>query len=423
MRLDGRTGTEINVRDIALGLYRRGHDVLVFSPILGAFSQDIRKSGISVVNTLRETTFRPEIIHGHHFFPTLVALARYPSAAAVYFVHDWTSEHDKPLKHPRIWRYFYVRSLLRDRLSKENAIAEDKIEFLGNAVDLARFRERTPAVSKLKSATIFSRERAHTDLLARACRARDIFLEPLGLGGPNPISEPECLLPKYDLVFATGRMALEALASGCAVIIFDRFGLGGLVTPPRLEEFKRVNFAPGVLSEVADFDAVLREIDKFRPEEAANVTARVRKDCGLERYLDRLLQSYEGAIQSLSDNPVPAMVEFNALSDSLEVIAEDATGADLHHLLRPYSTPSFHALPAACTVGFAISESGALYQRGGWSWAEAGGTWTDGPEAHLLFTPVTLEASRLRTRNVLPSVYDKISPNAASRNSLEWSAL
>jgi hypothetical protein len=41
----GRTGTEINTRDIAVGLDRMGHDVLVFSPIIGAFTEEIRKSG------------------------------------------------------------------------------------------------------------------------------------------------------------------------------------------------------------------------------------------------------------------------------------------------------------------------------------------------------------------------------------------
>jgi hypothetical protein len=189
---------------------------------------------------------------------------------------------------------------------------------------------------------------------------------------------------------------LEALASGCAVIVLDRFGLGGLVTPDRFEEFRQMNFAPGVLSRVADFDAVLREIDNFRPEEVASVTDRVRENCGLDRYLGRLLQSYERAMQSLSDSPVPVMTEFSAVSDGIELIAADATGADLHHLLRPYSTPTFQVLPATHTVGFAISESGALYQRGGWSSAEATGTWTDGHEAHLLFTPVTLGASRLK---------------------------
>jgi hypothetical protein len=394
-----RTGTEINTRDIAVGLYRRGHDVLVFSPILGAFGEEIRKSGIPVVNTLRDTTFVPDVIHGHHFLPTLIALARFPSAAAVYFIHDWTSEHDKPLKHPRIWRYFYVRQLLRDRLGKENGIAADKIEFLGNAVDLSQFPEPRYPASKLRSATIFAYERAHRDLIAHACRARDIVFDPVGLGGPNPIAQPSRVLPKYDLAFATGRMALEALASGCAVIILDKFGLGGLVTPDRFEEFQTVNFAPGVLSGPVDINAILREIDRFKPDEAAQVTGRVHKECGLEQYIDRLLQSYELAIQNLSVSPVTADAEFRALSDLIEVTAGDATGADLRRLLRPYfllSNPASPTLPANYTVDFGASGYAAPYQRGGWCATEPSGTWTDGYEAHLLFAPIDAEGRKLK---------------------------
>jgi len=43
--------------------------------------------------------------------------------------------------------------------------------------------------------------------------------------------QPEEVLPNYDLVFAVGRAAIEAMAIGCAVIVADAYGLGGLVTP------------------------------------------------------------------------------------------------------------------------------------------------------------------------------------------------
>ena len=52
-----------------------------------------------------------------------------------------------------------------------------------------------------------------------------------------PTSRPEELLPKYDLVFAKARCALEAMATGCAVVLCDFAGLGSMVNPERFPEF------------------------------------------------------------------------------------------------------------------------------------------------------------------------------------------
>ena len=43
-------------------------------------------------------------------------------------------------------------------------------------------------------------------------------------------------------------MAIEALAAGHAVVVADRFGIGGLVTLDRLDDFGQWNFAIGGLS-------------------------------------------------------------------------------------------------------------------------------------------------------------------------------
>ncbi len=56
------------------------------------------------------------------------------------------------------------------------------------------------------------------------------------------VDDPERILPRYDLVFAKGRCALEAMAAGCAVIVCDAVGLGEMVTHGSVEEMRRWNF-------------------------------------------------------------------------------------------------------------------------------------------------------------------------------------
>jgi hypothetical protein len=46
--LAGRSGTEVVVRDLSLGLKDRGHHPRVYSPVLGPMAEEIRGHGIAV---------------------------------------------------------------------------------------------------------------------------------------------------------------------------------------------------------------------------------------------------------------------------------------------------------------------------------------------------------------------------------------
>ena len=50
--LASRSGTEVNVRDLALGLLRRGHRPVVYSPELGEIAAEIRAATVAVVDDL-----------------------------------------------------------------------------------------------------------------------------------------------------------------------------------------------------------------------------------------------------------------------------------------------------------------------------------------------------------------------------------
>ena len=46
---------------------------------------------------------------------------------------------------------------------------------------------------------------------------------------------PELLLPKYEIVFAKGKAAMEAMAVGTAVILCDFSGVGPMVSSTRFD--------------------------------------------------------------------------------------------------------------------------------------------------------------------------------------------
>lgn len=288
--LTGRSGTETLVRDTVLALRRRGHSVTAFAPITGPAVAEIRATGSPVATSLAALE-APDIIHGHHTGPTIAALTRFPGTPAIFVCHDFSSEIDAPPIHPRISRYLHVRAALRGRLVDECGIAASKVRFWPNTIDLQRVGPAAPAPARLATAAIFAHPGTirFTGMIAEACQRHGIAFrgELIGKAADDVVKR----LGGTDLAFASGRMALEAMARGCAVINVDRFGVGGLVTTDRFDGFAAVNFAYGALSDAASPELLDREIAAYRAEDAIAVTQRVRRDFASEKAPSRSRRS------------------------------------------------------------------------------------------------------------------------------------
>ncbi len=203
-----RTGTEIYVRDLALGLLRRGHKPIVYSTDLGEIASELRAKTVPVVDDLAQVTATPDVIHGHHHPETLAALLRFPTVPGVLFCHDWTAWHDVPVVFPRILRHVAVDDTCFDRLVMEHGIPKEKACVILNFVDLDRFRRRPPLPDQPKRALVFSNtasEQTHLAAVRAACTEANIALDVIGAGSGNSLARPEEALGNYDLVFAKGK--------------------------------------------------------------------------------------------------------------------------------------------------------------------------------------------------------------------------
>lgn len=237
--LASRTGTELYVKEAALGLLRRGHAPVVYTPDPGEVAEEIRAAGIPVVSDIDRFAVRPDLIHGHHHQQTMAALLRFPGVPAVFVVHDWAAWHDAPPVFPRILRYVAVDGTNRDRLVVENSVPEEKVRVLHNWVDLERFRPRSPLPERPRKALVFSNYASrdtHLPAVEEACRRAGLELDVSGSGAGKALAAPETMLGEHDLVFAKARCALEALAVGTAVVLCDYRGLGTLVTSAGLDD-------------------------------------------------------------------------------------------------------------------------------------------------------------------------------------------
>lgn len=306
------TGTEIHVRDLAIGLLRRGHTPIVYAPELGEIARQLRLATVPVIDDLRNVGVTPDVIQGNHNTELMSALLHFPNVPAVFFCHSWTDWISIPPVHPRILAYVAVDETCRDRLLCEHAIPENRLRVSLNSVDLERFKPRAPLPDKPQRALVFSNganQWTHLPVVKEACTRAGIALDVVGAGMSSENSQPETILGSYDLVFAKARCALEALVAGAAVIICDSRGSGPMVTTRELETLRRSNFGIRTQSEPVSVEVLLREIARYDRQDASQVSDRLRADSGLELSIDDALAAYHQAITDFRKSPASDQAE------------------------------------------------------------------------------------------------------------------
>lgn len=287
-----RGGSEMHVRDLALALRRRGEDVAVWSTEDGPLRGELEAAGVAAEVAPSPSGPPPDVVHGHQHFELALALLRHPGTPAVFTCHAALDDESTP---PRL-------ASLRTAVAVDRATAERlraslpgvPVVRVANAVDLARFAARAALPRSPRRALVFSnyfREPAVAPL-REACARRGVALDLVGSESLRPHARPETLLPDYDVVFAKGRCALEAMAVGCAVVLCGTEGLGERVTAARFAALRADNFGRRCVTRPLDAGLVERELAGYDAAEAARVRDLARRDAGLDPAVDRLLALY-----------------------------------------------------------------------------------------------------------------------------------
>jgi hypothetical protein len=294
--LDQRAGSELYLYELATRLLARGHSPVAFSPRLGKVAAALREATIPVVDDLGAIGEPPDLIHGQHHTAAMTALLHFPGVPAVYVCHGWQPWEEIPPRFPRILRYVAVDYTTRERLVSEQGIPPERVEVVLNFVDLDRFRPRLPLPAKPRRALVLSNqasERTFLPAVREACERSGIALDVAGVASGDPAERPEELLPRYDLVFAKARAALEGMAVGAAVVLCDQAGAGPLVTTGELDRLRPLNFGIRTLRNPVTADYLASQIERYDPADAAEVSRRLRALAGIEAAVDRMTGLYE----------------------------------------------------------------------------------------------------------------------------------
>lgn len=287
-----RTGSELLVEQTADWLRDAGHTPVIYSPLVGPIGTQMRKRGHLVFDRIGQVQIAPDVIHGHHAGPTMTALAAFPSVPAMFVSHSAEAEFDRPPYHPNILRYFSVSTFLREFWASPE-IPFDRIEVLGNPVDTRQLTPRPPLPRKPANALMVAKYGTQVDLIRKACAARGLKLDEVGDGVGCVTDDLPAMFRRADIVFASGRSALEAVATGCAVILTERNGTYGMVRSDAIDHVISFNWGIRLLSHPPTEQLLIEQIDNYDADDATAARDRVRQTRSLDMHGSRLLRIYE----------------------------------------------------------------------------------------------------------------------------------
>jgi hypothetical protein len=195
---------------------------------------------------------------------------------------------------------------------------------------------------KPQRALVFSNgasETVNLPAVREACARFNISLDVIGAAAGNPTKQPEKILPMYDLVFAKGRAALEALAVGAAVLLLDTVGVGEMVTTANMEKMRLLNFGIRALQNPTDPVVIARQIERYDSSDATRVSSWIRQTAGMDGALDRLVALYGEVLEEyrksfLDDWPAESRATGKYLRQWIPNLARQNQVRQQHGLLK-----------------------------------------------------------------------------------------
>lgn len=317
-------GSQVFSRDLAVSLQSKGHEVVAFSSLAAETEPVLDAKSIRSVTDLKRTGFVPDVIHAQSHMDAMTAISAFPNVPAVNHIHGAVWK-EGPVMHPRIDRHFTITDTLKERLMIEWLIPEARIHTLLNGVDTERFSCVREPPDELRRALIYTRYHSRENVTGKAvvdaCKRMGIAVDFVGMGVRRLIKNPEKILPDYDVVFACGISAMDALACGCATVILGQNSCGPLLVSGNYERMRKANFNIPMNSGTATSAYVERELRRYDPAMSRRLTRRFRGDANISDLVDKIVEHYGDVVSSHDEGEVDGQAENQAYSAYFQRIA------------------------------------------------------------------------------------------------------
>jgi hypothetical protein len=268
-----------------------------------------------------------------------MAMAAFPRTPALFCCHDFDAPKDRAPLLPRIRRYVAVDDSCRERLARDGA-PQDLIEVVYNAVDLDQYQRRSRLPRRPGRVLVLAKGGDHLEAARAAAAGEGLALDAIGAGVGPVVDDLPSRLPSYDVVIATARMAKEAIAAGCAVVVADHRGFAGLATSDVVDEWRRHNFGRRILAQPTTTERLAGALRRYDAADAERVSTFVREKDNLDAHIDRFAAIYQTILRER--HAVDSAADLKALAPFLEdfLISRDFSRpwAELHRNVTDEAT-------------------------------------------------------------------------------------
>ena len=239
--LKGLGGSETATYTIARALKDAGHEVAIFTRVLGDVSDRLQLEGFDVVSDIAR--FRGRVFdcaHIHHNTCARLVRDAFPKLPMVYLGHGVVPALEAPPpKDVRVAVHAAVSEEIAAAWKEKHGI--ERTEIVRNAIDLVRFRPVKPIHERCERILVI---RGPKDTGAWRVAAMKMSAEITFVGAKGTsIWKIERKINEADLVVGVGRCALEAMACGRAVFVMNQQLGDGMLTEPRYFQSRIHNFS------------------------------------------------------------------------------------------------------------------------------------------------------------------------------------
>jgi hypothetical protein len=302
-------GSETYTFALAKGLKERDHQVTVLTALAGAVAEKLTQEGVEVFQNpaeLKSHSF--DVIHAHHNVMAILARNAFPKTPMIYVCHGIAPGLEEP---PSIDLSLAAVTGVSDEvvayLQQHHRIEEPVL--IRNGVDLERFASRKPISDQLKTVLIISNRITGEVIkpLLEAAAKKNLQVLHIGMGSQS-VWETEDVIAEADMVVSLGRGALESMACGRAVCIYDIHGGDGLITEESYPEIRKHNFSGRRFANRYSEENFIEIFEAYSPEMGTINRNIAEENHSLASMLDSFEDLYRKAVakQVLPAEPICA---------------------------------------------------------------------------------------------------------------------
>jgi O-antigen biosynthesis protein len=266
-------------------LMRRGHQVIVYSPVGGKL-----ESQMQVVRDLDGGN--PEVILAQHTPCAITLRQKFPGIPMVFYCHNPIMPIEEPPQFP-VEGYFVINEECREMLLLRGVPLE-KIRIIRDFVDTSRFVPTKPLNEVFRSVLFISNYKKWNNYAAVSGACRRIGVTLTCCGAPyGRCYEIEKAINEADLVVSWGRGILEAMSCARTVLSFDRNEGDGYITPESYYEARRDNFSGRIFHQHFNAETLATEMWKYNRADGQENRDLIMKYHDQNRGVDAILEGLE----------------------------------------------------------------------------------------------------------------------------------